>query len=209
MAGEAEVQVSHFLDEHGLGSFQIKLIFWSVLIALIDGYDIGAIAFAAPHLIQEWHVAPKALGLVLTASNFGVLFGSQIFGWIGDRYGRKTALIVCNLLFGVFTFWRRLFDQSDRIVLAALHRRPRHRRRHPERRGHQCRIGAAQSARNACHHRHRHGADRRRARRLRRRRAVPHYGWQVLFQIGGVVPIVFAHRRHLRPAGIDQIHDAA
>lgn len=105
MAGEAEVQVSHLLDEHGLGAFQIKLIVWSVLIAIIDGYDIGAIAFAAPHLIQEWHIPPKSLGLVLSASNFGVLFGSQIFGWIGDRYGRKTSLIICNILFGIFTYW--------------------------------------------------------------------------------------------------------
>ncbi len=105
MAGETEVQVSHFLDEYGVGSFQIKLLFWSVLIAFIDGYDIGAIAFAAPHLIAEWHVPPKALGIVLAASNFGVLFGSQIFGWIGDRYGRKTALIAANILFGVLTYW--------------------------------------------------------------------------------------------------------
>ncbi|MFZ3310649.1 MAG: hypothetical protein WA280_14880, partial [Xanthobacteraceae bacterium] len=86
MAGEAKVQgnveVSHFLDQYGLGSFQIKLIVWSVLLAMIDGYDIGAIAFAAPHLIAEWHVPPKALGLVLSASNIGVLFGSQIFGWV-------------------------------------------------------------------------------------------------------------------------------
>ncbi len=104
MAAASEVQVSHFLDEHGVGAFQIKLIFWTVLIAMIDGYDIGAIAFAAPHLIADWHVAPKELGLVLSASNIGVLFGSQIFGWVGDRYGRKTALILCNLLFGVFTF---------------------------------------------------------------------------------------------------------
>src|SRR5260370_7538353 len=105
MADAAEVQVSHFLDEHGVGAFQIKLILWSVLIAFIDGYDIGAIAFAAPSLIKEWHIAPKELGLVLSASNFGVLFGSQIFGWIGDRYGRKTALILANLLFGVLTYW--------------------------------------------------------------------------------------------------------
>ncbi len=104
MAAASEVQVSHFLDEHGVGSFQIKLIFWTVLIAMIDGYDIGAIAFAAPRLIADWHVAPKELGLVLSASNIGVLFGSQIFGWVGDRYGRKTALILCNILFGVFTF---------------------------------------------------------------------------------------------------------
>jgi MFS transporter, AAHS family, 4-hydroxybenzoate transporter len=104
MAGESEVYVSRFLDEYGVGSFHYKLLFWTVLMALIDGYDIGAVAFAAPSLIREWHIAPKALGLVLSASNFGVLFGSQIFGWIGDRYGRKTALILANVLFGVFTF---------------------------------------------------------------------------------------------------------
>src|SRR5579885_3864030 len=105
MVAATEVQVSHFRSEHGLGAFQIKLLLWSVLIAFIDGYDIGAIAFSAPHLSREWHIEPKSLGLVLTASNFGVLFGSQIFGWVGDRYGRKTSLIICNLLFGAFTYW--------------------------------------------------------------------------------------------------------
>src|SRR5580698_4762379 len=104
MTGEPEVQVSQFLDEYGVGSFHFKLLFWTVLLALVDGYDIGAIAFAAPSLIKEWHLVPSDLKWVLSASNFGVLFGSQIFGWIGDRYGRKTALISANLLFGVFTF---------------------------------------------------------------------------------------------------------
>ena len=130
MAGAAEVQVSHFLDEHGLGAFQIKLIIWSVLLALIDGYDIGAIAFAAPHLITDWHIAPKALGLVLSASNFGVLFGSQIFGWIGSRYGRKTALILSNLLFGTSSPLSPPWSTDlHAIVVAALCRRPWHRRR--------------------------------------------------------------------------------
>ena len=114
MAAATEVQVSHFLDEHGLGSFQIKLIVWSILIALIDGYDIGAIAFAAPHLIAEWHMSPKALGLVLSASNIGVLFGSQIFGWVGDRYGRKTALILGQPPVRRLHLRRRLFDRSQR-----------------------------------------------------------------------------------------------
>jgi len=104
MAEQSVVQVSRLLDERGLSSFQIKVIIWSIFIALIDGYDIGAVAFAAPRLIAEWHVAPKELGLVLSASNIGVLFGSQIFGWIGDRHGRKIALISANILFGIFTF---------------------------------------------------------------------------------------------------------
>src|SRR6201993_3246723 len=192
MAGEAEVQVSHFLDEHGVGAFQIKLIFWSILIALIDGYDIGAIAFAAPSLIREWHVAPKDLALVLSASNIGVLFGSQIFGWIGDRFGRKTALILCNLLFGIFTFIAayatNLTELSVLRFLAGLG------------------IGGvipnlvAINAESA-------------PRNLRATLAIiavglvplggalagfagaaliPQHGWQILFEIGGIVPVVFA-----------------
>jgi AAHS family 4-hydroxybenzoate transporter-like MFS transporter len=180
------------LDEHGLGAFQIKLIIWSVLLAMIDGYDIGAIAFAAPHLIAEWHVPPKALGLVLSASNIGVLFGSQIFGWIGDRYGRKTALILANLLFGIFTFiaayatdltelsWLRFVaglgigGVIPNLVAINAESAPRNLRATlaiiaaglvP--------LGGALAGLVAF-------------------TLVPQYGWQILFEIGGIVPVVLA-----------------
>src|SRR5208282_4163124 len=121
MAGELEIQVSRLLNERGLSSFQIRVLIWSILIALVDGYDIGAVGFAAPHLVASWGIERSALGPVLSASNIGVLFGSAMFGWVGDRYGRKAALISANLLFGVLTFaaaystdltqlfWLRLF----------------------------------------------------------------------------------------------------
>src|SRR5581483_11897310 len=120
MSDQTVVPVSHLLDERGLSSFHYNLIFWTVLLSLIDGYDIAAIAFAAPHLVREWGLKPGALGPVFSASLIGILFGSALFGWVGDRYGRKAALISSNLLFGVFTlaaawstnldhlFWMRL-----------------------------------------------------------------------------------------------------
>jgi MFS transporter, AAHS family, 4-hydroxybenzoate transporter len=98
------VRVSHLLDERGISGFHIQLIFWSALIALFDGYDIAAISLAAPHLVRDWHLERSALGPVLSASLVGILFGSMLFGWIGDRFGRKKALIGCLLLFGVFTW---------------------------------------------------------------------------------------------------------
>ena len=153
MADQPVVQVSRLLDERGLSSFQIKLIAWSFFIVLIDGYDIAAIAFAAPSLAKEWALKPGALGPVFSASLIGILFGSALFGWVGDRYGRKAALVGSNLLFGVFHLGRRLFDQSRSNVLAAAAGRPRHRRRHSQCRRHQRRIGAAQAARHAGDHR--------------------------------------------------------
>ena len=69
--------------------------------ALIDGYDITSIAFAAPSLVKEWGLKPGSLGPVFSASLVGILFGSALFGWVGDRYGRKAALVWSNLVFGV------------------------------------------------------------------------------------------------------------
>src|SRR6516225_4186617 len=104
MADQPQVQVSRLLDERGLSSFHVKLLIWSFFIVLIDGYDIGAIAFAAPSLVRAWGIDRESLGPVFSASLVGILFGSAIFGWVGDRYGRKAALVGSLLLFGIFTW---------------------------------------------------------------------------------------------------------
>lgn len=114
------VPVSRLLDESGLTSFHIKLLVWSFLIALIDGYDIAAIAFAAPHLVREWGLDRSALGPVFSASLVGILFGSAIFGWVGDRYGRKAALLSANLLFGVFTIMAAYAHNLDQLFWLRL-----------------------------------------------------------------------------------------
>lgn len=109
-----EIQVSSVLDQHGLTSFQIGLVVWSFFIVLIDGYDIGAIAFAAPYLVKDWSLAPSALGPVFSASLVGILFGSALFGWVGDRFGRKAALVSSNIWFGAFTLaaaWATTLEQ--------------------------------------------------------------------------------------------------
>jgi len=192
MAEAPVVHVSQLLDERGISGFHIQLIVWSVLIALFDGYDISAIALAAPHLVADWHVQRSALGPVLAASNIGVLFGSMIFGWIGDRYGRKTALIQSLLLFGILTwlaahatnlqqmFWLRLIaglgigGVIPNMIAINIESAPRHSRATLGliATGLVPLGGALPGFVSAA--------------------LVPHYGWQILFWIGGIVPVVIA-----------------
>src|SRR6266851_9652205 len=192
MADLPEVQVSRLLDERGLSAFQIKLIAWSFFIALIDGYDIAAIAFAAPYLVPAWGLERGALGPVFSASLFGILIGSAVFGWVGDRFGRKAALVGSNLLFGVFTlaaayagnlnemFWLRLLaglgigGVIPNVVAINTESAPRKLRATlaligvgfvP--------LGGAIPGVVAA-------------------TLVPTHGWQILFTIGGIVPIILA-----------------
>ena len=121
------VPVSRLLDERGLGAFQIKLLIWSFFIVLIDGYDIAAIAFAAPSLVREWALKPGALGPVFSASLVGILIGSALFGWIGDRYGRKGSAGLVEPAVRRLHACRGLCDQPRSDVLAASAGGPRYR----------------------------------------------------------------------------------
>ena len=209
MAEQPAVQVSRLLDERGLSSFQVKLIIWSFFIVLIDGYDIAAIAFAAPHLVKAWGVAPSALGPVFSASLVGILFGSAIFGWVGDQYGRKAALVASNLLFGVFTFaasyssnleqmfWLRLLagvgigGVIPNVVAINAESAPRHLRATLAIIAVGCvPVGGAIPG-------------------FVTAALVPQYGWPILFQIGGIVPIVIAVAALFGMPEFDQIHGPA
>jgi MFS transporter, AAHS family, 4-hydroxybenzoate transporter len=192
MDDRPEIQVSRLLDERGMSALQARLLAWSILLSLIDGYDIGAIAFAAPHLVTSWGIERSALGPVLSASNIGVLFGSALFGWVGDRYGRKPALIAANLLFGVLTFaashatdltqlfWLRLLagfgigGVIPNVVAICAESAPRNLRATLPIIAVGCvPLGGACAGFVGAF-------------------LVPHFGWPILFQIGGIVPIALA-----------------
>ncbi len=73
------------------------------VVLALEGYDFASVAFAAPSLIDAWHVKPVVFTGVFTAGNIGLLFGALIAGLIGDRIGRKPVLIGCVCTFGLFS----------------------------------------------------------------------------------------------------------
>jgi MFS transporter, AAHS family, 4-hydroxybenzoate transporter len=106
------VDVARLIDERRVTAFNIGLIILSFFVISVDGYDIAAISFAAPELIRAWHITDRAaLAPVFSASLVGILFGAPIFGFIGDRYGRKAAAISSCLVFGALT-WAAVLSTS-------------------------------------------------------------------------------------------------
>ncbi len=122
-----------------------------------------------------------------------MMIGGLIGGMLGDRYGRRTALLGSVLAFAVLTLAIAFVNSIEMLGDAALPRRHRPRRRHAQRRDARLRIRSASSAsvRGDADHRL-HSARRRHCRRARWPRVIPAYGWRVLFIVGGVIPIVLA-----------------
>ena len=104
MSEALNVDIARLVDERRITAFNIGLVVLSFLVILFDGYDLTAIAFAVPYILKDWGLTGSAaLGPVFSASLFGVLFGSPLLGYIGDRFGRKVAIIASCLIFGIFT----------------------------------------------------------------------------------------------------------
>jgi MFS transporter, AAHS family, 4-hydroxybenzoate transporter len=114
MAQAQTFDVSQFIDDRKINGFNWGLVIFSFFVIMFDGYDIGAVSFAGPHLIAEWHIDRAAMGPAISAGLFGILFGSPILGFVGDRWGRKIAIVISTLIFGIFTLvivWTTGIDQ--------------------------------------------------------------------------------------------------
>jgi len=97
------VDIATIIDEQKFGSFHLTVVSVSFLLMLADGYDNISIAYIAPLLIQEWGVDKSVLGPLFSAGLLGGQFGPPLFGYLGDRFGRKTSIILGAFFFGVFT----------------------------------------------------------------------------------------------------------
>ena len=66
---------------------------------MADGFDLLNASIAGPAIIKEWGISRAALGPVFSAS----LVGAPFFGYLGDRYGRRVAIISSLLFVGAST----------------------------------------------------------------------------------------------------------
>lgn len=117
MAQAQTVDLSRIIDSQKIGAFHIILVVMTFVIVMADGYDIGAAAFAAPALIREWHVNPAQLGQLFSAGLFAGLFGPPLLGWIADHYGRRTALVGGLFFFGAFTWASVLAEDLNTLIV--------------------------------------------------------------------------------------------
>jgi AAHS family 4-hydroxybenzoate transporter-like MFS transporter len=69
-------------------------------VLISDGFDLSVMGYVAPELAKVWHIAPHRLVGVLSAGIFGLLLGAPLLSLVGDRLGRKKAILIGLSIFG-------------------------------------------------------------------------------------------------------------
>jgi MFS transporter, AAHS family, 4-hydroxybenzoate transporter len=103
ISGATTIDVSAAIERQRLGGFLIGLVAISWIITFFDGFDSQAIAFAAPYLSAQYHLDRVMMGNVFSIGLVGTLIGGFVFGYLGDRVGRRPAIIFATAAFGLLT----------------------------------------------------------------------------------------------------------
>ena len=121
MADLATVDLNSLLDGQKLRAPTIIFVAVAILALVSDGYDLSAMGYVAPELVKSWHVAQPDLVPVFSAGIIGLLVGAPLLGFIGDRFGRKKAILLGLCAIGVATLASALARSlSDLTVLRFL-----------------------------------------------------------------------------------------
>jgi MFS transporter, AAHS family, 4-hydroxybenzoate transporter len=115
MATGQTVNVTQVIDGGRFGGFQWMVAIWCFVLVTIDGFDNGAVNFAAPVIVKEWGVAMPSFTSVFGAGLFGLMIGALSSGPLADRFGRKLVLLSSTLIFSVFALATSLVHSIDQL----------------------------------------------------------------------------------------------
>jgi MFS transporter, AAHS family, 4-hydroxybenzoate transporter len=99
----AIVNVGSVLDSARFRGLPLLVMACAVAVMILDGFDIQVIGFAAPALATEWGIARSDLAPAFAAALIGMAVGAFVLGPYGDRQGRRPAILLSVVCFGMGT----------------------------------------------------------------------------------------------------------
>jgi AAHS family 4-hydroxybenzoate transporter-like MFS transporter len=100
-----KIDVIDLIDRHRVTGFQISVLGLCMLVAALDGFDTQAIGYTAPAIAKQIGLAMKDFGQVGSAGLLGAAIGALSFGPLADVFGRKWFMIIAMVVFAVFSYF--------------------------------------------------------------------------------------------------------
>ena len=108
------------IDARPVGRFQVWVLVLIGCSVTMDGFDLQSMGFVAPALVRAWGITLPALGPIFGAGLLGMLLGSLSLGVVADRIGRRPVLIGATLIFGLFMLGTAFTHSVHQMMLMRL-----------------------------------------------------------------------------------------
>ena len=192
MTTQTTTDIQAFINRHPFSKYQWMILVLCFVTVVMDGFDTAIIGFIASDLVQEWGVQKSDLGPVMSAALVGLAFGALTAGPMADRIGRKKVLVLSILVFGGFSLITAFATSLTQLTILRF----------------LTGLGLGAAMPNAATLMSEYAPERRRALLVNLMFVgfpigssmggfisawmIPHYGWQSVLVLGGVMPLVLA-----------------
>jgi MFS transporter, putative metabolite:H+ symporter len=96
-------------------------IFTACLFSIvIDFFDFGLIGFVLAFFVKDWHLTFGQSGAILFASGIASIPGAIIFGWLGDKIGRRSVFMMMILTLSLATGVMALAPENGWLFIAGM-----------------------------------------------------------------------------------------
>ena len=184
--------IQAFINRHPFSKYQWMILVLCFVTVAMDGFDTAIIGFIASDLVQEWGVQKSDLGPVMSAALVGLAVGALTAGPMADRIGRKKVLVLSILVFGGFSLITAFATSLTQLTILRF----------------LTGLGLGAAMPNAATLMSEYAPERRRALLVNLMFVgfpigssmggfisawlIPHYGWQSVLILGGVMPLALA-----------------
>jgi AAHS family 4-hydroxybenzoate transporter-like MFS transporter len=112
------LDVTTVIDQSKFSPLQWWIMLLCFMIMAADGFDTVAVGYVGPALVAAWGGSKLALGPLFSAALIGLAIGALSAGPMGDKLGRKKVLLGSVFFFGLCTLASAL--ATSMVQLTAL-----------------------------------------------------------------------------------------
>ena len=114
------VDVAQVIDGGRWTGYQKCLVGMVALTVVLDGIDNQILGIVIPSVMSEFKVVRSAFAPVVSLGYVGMMIGGAVAGTIGDRVGRRTALLSSVAVFGLMTLATSFVDSTTAFAVLRL-----------------------------------------------------------------------------------------
>ena len=97
------MDIEQVFSRSKVNRYHIGILLMCLFVIMMEGYNLVIFGAIVSNIISEWQITTVTAGFLGSAALVGMMVGSFGLGILADTVGRKRVMILCLILFSLFT----------------------------------------------------------------------------------------------------------